>query len=77
MDDAGVTELFSVIGERIFGDAAFRDPDVMRPLLKEELTKFVSSVVSNIWNKMRKRIAGQYERLQKGKTDINVEFDSA
>jgi hypothetical protein len=77
MDEVGVTEVFGVIGERLFGDDAFRDPDVMRPILKEEISKFISSLVAHVWNNMRKRVVNQYERLRKGKEDVNAEYDSA
>ena len=77
MEEAGASEIFSVIGDRIFGDNAFRDPDVPRPLLKDELTKFISSVLAHVWNNMRKKVASQYDQLQRGKTDVKTEFNSA
>jgi hypothetical protein len=75
--EAGAAEVYGIIAERLFGDDAFRDPNVPRPIVKDELNKFVSTCVVHIWNKMRKRVADQYERLNKGKADANAEFESA
>lgn len=63
MEDAGVSELFSVIAENLFGEQAFRDPRVARPIVKEELNRLVSTILAHIWNKLRKTIPTQYERL--------------
>ncbi|KAN0128350.1 P-loop containing nucleoside triphosphate hydrolase protein [Lactarius tabidus] len=76
MGEAGISEIFGLIGVKLFGDDTYRDPDVMRPLIKEELSKLISSIVAHIWHKMRKRVATQYERLQKGKKDVETDFNA-
>lgn len=77
MDAAHVAEVFGVIGVELFGDDAYRDPDVPRPILKEELSKLISAIIVQIWNKARKRTAAQYTRMQKMMKEVNAEFLSA
>lgn len=77
MDDAGVSEVFSVIAENLFGEDAFRDIHVPRPIVKDELNRLISTILAHVWNNMRKRVASQYERLQSGKEEAHAWFESA
>jgi hypothetical protein len=76
MEDAGVSEVFGVIAEKLFGEDAFRDPYVTRPIVKEELGRLISTIVAHIWNRMRKTVATQYDRLMAGKVLARVGFNS-
>ena len=77
MEAAGVQEIFGVMGERLFGEEAFRDPTLARPLMKEELTRLVSSIVAHIWSKNRGLVANEFERLKRGTIEARGEFGSA
>jgi hypothetical protein len=76
MEEAAVVEVFSVIAEKLFGEDAFRAPDVARPIVRDELYRFISAIVAHVWNKMRKTVVGQYDRLQAGKALARDGFDS-
>src|SRR6202012_2145551 len=45
MDAARVVELYGIIGVELFGEDTYRDPDIPRPILKEELAKLISAIV--------------------------------
>ena len=77
MDAAGVHEIFGIMGERLFGEEAFRDPVLARPIMKEELNKLVSSIVAHIWHKNWTRVANQFDRLKRGTIEARAEFESA
>src|SRR6266702_1342796 len=77
MEEAVVTDVYSAIAVKLFGEDAFWDPHVARPIVKEELNKLISTVVAHIWNKMRKTVVSQYMRLQTGKEEVRVMFESA
>lgn len=76
MEDAIISEVFSVIAERLFGEDAFRDPEVARPIVKEELNRLISTIVANIWNKLRKGVPAQYQRLAAGRQTALDSFKS-
>ena len=77
MDEACASDAYVTIGVALFGDDAFRDPNMPRPILKEEIGKFISALVAQIWNKIRKRAGAQYERLQTMKVEIDADFSGA
>ena len=77
MEDAGVFDLMTLIAGKFFGDDAFRDPGVPRPIVKEELRLFLSSFLAHLWNNMRRRVGLQFEHLQAGMAEANDQFDSA
>ena len=55
MREAGVVEHFEVIGVKLFGDDAYRDPGMPPPwAMKAELGKLLSTIVAEVWNKARK-----------------------
>lgn len=66
IEDAGVPEVFGVIAEKLFGEDAFRDPHVARPILKEEINKMISSFLAKLWHNMRNTVSTQYDRLNQG-----------
>jgi hypothetical protein len=76
MEEAGVSEIFGVIAERLFGEEAFRVPNIARPIVRDELTRLISSIVAHIWHRMRKTVVAQYERLNSGKESARSEFES-
>lgn len=76
MTQAGVEVIFPAIGMELFGDDAYRDPDVAHPILKEELTKLVSAIVAQIWNKVRKKATAQYVRMKQSIEEVTSTFES-
>ena len=76
MDEAGVSELFSFIAQKIFGEDAFRDLDVARPIVKDGLYEFIKVFVSHIWNSMRQKVTAHFERLRVGRLQARRSFES-
>ena len=63
MDEACTSDAYVTIGVVLFGDDTFCDLNMPRPILKEEIGKFILALVAQIWNKIHKRAGAQYERL--------------
>jgi hypothetical protein len=76
MEEVGVSNVYGIIAEKLFGEEAFRVPHVARPIVREELTRLISCIVAHIWHKRRKTVATQYERLQSGKALARMGFES-
>jgi hypothetical protein len=77
MDDALVLELMSVFAAKFFGSDAFRDPEMLRPLVKDGVKVLIQTYIAHIWNNMRRLVGLQFERLKIGKAEARAEFDSA
>lgn len=77
MESVGVMELAPLFAGSFFGDDAFHDPDVPRPIVKEELRQLLSNMLAHKWHNMRTRVASQFERLRDGKAEANDRFDGA
>ncbi|KAH9011667.1 P-loop containing nucleoside triphosphate hydrolase protein [Lactarius pseudohatsudake] len=76
MEEVGVSDVYSVIAEKLFGEDAFRDRHVARPIVKDALNKFISSVVAKVWHKLRTSVPKTYKRLRDGKDDVCAQFES-
>ncbi|KAH8978021.1 hypothetical protein EDB83DRAFT_2327384, partial [Lactarius deliciosus] len=70
-----VSDVYSVIAERLFGEDAFRVRHVARPIVKDELNKFISMVVAHVWSKMQMTVGKQYEQLHAGKEVVRKKFE--
>lgn len=77
METAGVTDSYIVIAQRLFGMDAFRDAHVPRPIVREELSKLISSFAANIWNKVRRSAVAQYKILKAGQAYARTAFEGA
>ncbi|KAH9019720.1 hypothetical protein EDB85DRAFT_2153529 [Lactarius pseudohatsudake] len=75
VEDARISETYSVIAEKLFGEDAFRDCYVVRPIVKEELKELILAVVELMWDKMREEITGQYEDAQRSKEKAHAWFE--
>ncbi|KAH9011431.1 hypothetical protein EDB83DRAFT_2530310 [Lactarius deliciosus] len=72
---ARTNETCSVIAEKLFGEDAFRDCHVVRPIVKEELKGLILAVVEFMWDKMREEITGQFEDAQRSKEKAHARFE--
>ena len=58
------------IAGRLFGCDAYEDAYVENPMIKAELNSFVNTVLAHIWHQTEKLVKSQYNRLQKGKKEV-------
>ncbi|KAH9011408.1 hypothetical protein EDB83DRAFT_2530288 [Lactarius deliciosus] len=72
---ARINETYCVIAEKLFGEDAFRDCHVVRPIIKEELKGLILAVVELMWDKMREEITRQFEKVRKSKEKALARFE--
>ncbi|KAI9445877.1 hypothetical protein H4582DRAFT_2052028 [Lactarius indigo] len=75
MKDAQIGQAVEAIAEALFGNDAFVDPDITHPFVKPDISSFVSTLLSYIWNQTRKAVKTQYARLEKGKEEVKQEYE--
>ncbi|KAH9018911.1 P-loop containing nucleoside triphosphate hydrolase protein [Lactarius hengduanensis] len=75
MMDAQLGEAVEAIAGALFGNDAFMDPAVARPFIKAEVKSFVMTLLSYIWNQTRKSVKTQYTQLEKGKVEVQQEYE--
>jgi hypothetical protein len=76
MKNAQLGEVEEAIMVKFFGEDAYVDATSRVRMLKSELLEFVRTLLANLWNKVRKTTKSQYLRLQDGKKEAMVEYES-
>jgi hypothetical protein len=77
MEAAQASTSFGAVAEMLFGEDAYSDPSLPRPLVKDELHRLIYSYVANIWNNIRRKVIRHDKHLNEGKEQVQEEFDSA
>ena len=73
---AGVLEHKPELAYMLFGDDAFTNPDDALSLVKADLLDFIGTLLAYFWHQTSKTVKGQFKRLERGKEEARIEYES-
>ena len=76
MKDAQLGEVEDAIGAVFFGEDAYNHTLSRVRLMKPDLLSFIRTLLSYLWNQVRKATKNQFNRLSKGKAEVADEYES-
>jgi hypothetical protein len=76
MNNAQLGEAEEAIGFMLFGEDVYRSPNARVRLMKPNLQEFVQTLLSYLWNQIRKSTKRHFAQLKNGKDEATDEFES-
>lgn len=76
MKNAQLGEVEEAIAVMFFGGDAYQNLFARVRLMKPELHDFVRTLLSYLWNQVRKSTKNQFIRLERGKVEVKDEYES-
>jgi hypothetical protein len=76
MRQAQLLVLYEPIAVKLFGPDAYKELRGPSTMIKTDLYLFVGTLMTYLWNQIRKATRNQFLRLEKGKVQATAEFDS-
>lgn len=73
---AGVLEHKAELAYMLFGEDAFVNPDDTLSLVKPDLLDFIGTLLAYMWHQTQKTVKSQFKRLEKGKQEARIEYES-
>ena len=76
MRDILLGEVEKAIALEFFGEDAYNRRFTQVRLIKSNLLSFIRTLLSYLWNQVRKSMKIQFNRLDKGKAEVADEYES-